>query len=142
VSYESWWRIMKNSFAITILSILVTLPIIAQARYISGAGHSYNLSCNKNGYTLTSENPVGRFYMNKYGGFAPRLPVYDTEVIYLGTSCDAYSELLGEGKWEWSNAGFRVMFNSVFIDFPRGELMCPLGNVFEYDNDGKCSYYK
>lgn len=65
--------------------------------------------------------------------------IYDTEAIYLGSSCDVYSELLGNSELAWSNGGFIVVFDDFTIGLPRQELMCPSYiPAYNYDNDGRC----
>lgn len=65
--------------------------------------------------------------------------IYDTEAIYLGSSCEAYSELFGNSEWAWSNGGFILDFDDFIIGFPHQELMCPSYiSAYNYDNDGRC----
>ena len=99
---------------------LAVAPAMAGA-YTSSEGHGYSVSCNSNGYVLTSDRPVTR----KIGAQT----VTGIEKIYLGKSCDAYSKTFGEGSWSWSNAGFGVDFPNYSIGFPRGELFCPNGQT-------------
>lgn len=90
------------------------------AAYVSG-GHSYKLTCNTNGYVLSSEAKVTRFVEAGAGSWIWN----KTEKIYLGRSCDAQHELFGRGQWCWANGGFRVDFDQHAFGFPRQELYCP-----------------
>ncbi|MDI5891842.1 hypothetical protein [Halomonas rhizosphaerae] len=38
--------------------------------------------------------------------------------IYLGVSCDAYSNAFGNGNWEWGNGGVAVYFQEKSFGFP------------------------
>ena len=129
---------MKRLLTAALIATALASPVRAEQPfvYISGAGHGYTLDCNANGYVLTSVNPVGR-RIGEVG--ATIQTIYDTETIYLGASCDAYSELLGNGEWAWGNGGFIVDFGDFRIGFPRQELTCPTYTpAYNYDNDGRC----
>ena len=129
---------MRYLMTIPLLTISVALPVMGEEPffYISGAGHAYTLDCNRNGYVLTSVNPVGR-RIGEDG--ASIQTIYDTETIYLGASCDAYSELLGNGEWAWANGGFIVDFGDFRIGFPRYELQCPTTKMsYRFDDNGSC----
>ena len=69
---------------------------------------------------LTSKNAVSRFI----GQGADTSVIRGIEVIYLGRSCDAYSQTLGGGAWCWGNGGFVAEFAGSTIGFPRQELHC------------------
>lgn len=129
---------MKHLLTAIFIATALASPLWSEEAfvYISGAGHGYTMDCNRNGYVLTSVNPVGR----RIGDVGALIQtIYDTETIYLGASCDAYAELLGNGEWAWSNGGFIVYFENLTIGFPRQELMCPSYiPAYNYDNDGRC----
>ena len=95
-------------------------PVLADATYTSASGHDYKLTCNENGFVLTSVYPVSRFV----GSGADTKTVRGTEIIYMGRSCDAFSETLGGGAWCWANGGFFVEVAGSGIGFPRQELYC------------------
>jgi len=109
----------------TILCLLffscVSLPAVA-GDYVSSEAHAYRMSCNKDGYILTSSYPVFRFVE---GGAMSRIETLDPEKIYLGRSCDASHKVLGRGEWCWANGGFRASFGGRVIGFPRQEIYCP-----------------
>ncbi len=108
--------------SILCLVLFFCLSVTAQASdYVSSEAHGYRLSCNKDGYVLTSSYPVFRFVEN---GAMSRVETLDPEMIYLGKSCDASHKVLGRGQWCWSNGGFRVSFGGHNIGFPRQELGC------------------
>jgi hypothetical protein len=88
--------------------------------YVSSEGHTYEVTCNSNGYALTSQNPVAR----AIGSGADTKYSTGRETFYLGRSCDAVNKILGGGKWCWANGGFLVSFPSGEIGFPRQELVC------------------
>ena len=93
----------------------------AQFTRTSAAGHEYALTCNANGYILRLVHPVSRFI----GQGAGTQTIKGTEVIYMGRSCDAFSNVLGGGDWCWANGGFVVSLANARIGFPRQELYCP-----------------
>lgn len=129
---------MKHLLTAALIATALASPVMGEEPfvYVSGAGHGYTLDCNRNGYVLTSVNPVGR-RTGEVGALIQT--IYETETIYLGASCDAYSELLGNGEWAWGNGGFIVDFGDFRIGFPRQELMCPSYTpAYNYDNDGRC----
>ncbi|TLP49132.1 MULTISPECIES: hypothetical protein [Cohaesibacter] len=89
--------------------------------YVSSEAHAYRMSCNKDGYVLTSSYPVFRFIE---GGAMSRVETLNPEKIYLGRSCDASHKVLGQGEWCWANGGFRATFDGHVIGFPRQEIYC------------------
>ncbi|WP_298559932.1 hypothetical protein [uncultured Aliiroseovarius sp.] len=97
--------------------------------YTSGSGHDYDMTCNQNGYVLHSTSPVSRWVFGEVG--SNTYTVRQTEVIYLGRSCDAQTEIMGAGEWCWANGGFVVEFDGGRLTFPRQELLC-----LEYENLG------
>ena len=129
---------MRSLVAFPLLMACIVSPVMGEEPffYISGAGHAYTLDCNRNGYVLTSVNPIGR-RVGEVG--ASIQTIYDTETIYLGVSCDAYSELLGAGEWLWGNGGFIVDFGDLEIGFPRYELKCPTTKMsYHFHDYGSC----
>ncbi len=109
--------------------VLVFAPFagaaIAQDRqYVSLDGDLYGYEQNIHGAVLT---PVD--------GVSPVVPPNNaeenaTEVIYLGRSCDAFSEALGEGVWNQRDGGFVVEFPETQIAFP--------GQSIDVDDRGRC----
>lgn len=105
------------------------IPAIALALFAAPAeasdyvaeGHGWNLRCNPSGYVLTSTQPVSRIV----GIGVESRAVRGIEKLYLGRSCDALHNRLGEGTWCWSNGGFIASFDSVEFRFGRQELICP-----------------
>jgi len=98
--------------------------------YVS-EGHEYSLTCNKDGYVLTSRLPVSRFLE---AGVASRV-VKSNERIYLGKNCDASHSVMGGGKWCWANGGFGADFSKGEVWFPRQELICSQGK-FDHEECG------
>jgi hypothetical protein len=90
---------------------------------VSGEGHFYDTACNSNGYVLTSQNPVGRFF----GQGAATSITNERETIYLGTACDASRTGWSGGTWCWANGGVLIEFEEYRIGFPRQGLYCPAG---------------
>lgn len=119
---------MKNSKLVILLTSIVALTIGPSANaYVSG-GHEYDLSCNANGFVLSSKRPVSR----AIGSGADTRYVTENEKIFLGKECDAYHKLYGYGRWCWGNGGFNAEIGRSTFGFPRQELYCPkdddLGN--------------
>ncbi|WP_157776498.1 hypothetical protein [Nitratireductor aquibiodomus] len=106
-----------------ICSVLCSGAMAGPAPYTSADGHQYTYASNENGAMLESINPVSRF---KGQGAGTRV-ITGTEKLYLGKSCDAYSEVLGSGSWGWANGGFIVDFPKASVKFPRQEITVPGG---------------
>lgn len=112
--------------ALSVCATLLVLPSFSHAQddvgyqAVSGDGHGYSVTCNENGFVLTSLYPTFRFIEN---GVASRVED-GIETIYLGKSCDAYTDTFGEGTWGWANAGYIAEFERFSIGFPRQELYC------------------
>lgn len=107
-------------FLIAVATVAATVAV-AQPAQVSSEGHKYALTCNANGYVMTSRNPVVR----RVGSGAESHFVTGTETIYLGRSCDAFHATFGAGSWCWGNGGFVVELPGGRIGFPRQELYCP-----------------
>ncbi len=100
------------------LSALVFTAAQAGFVYVSNEGHRYGHQLNANGAVLTSLFPVARFT----GTGAATQVITETEILYLGRNCDAFSKVLGNGRWGWANGGFVVEFPGKSISFPRQEI--------------------
>ena len=107
--------------ALVCLGFLVAalLPFSAYA-YISSDGDEFTVKYNSSGAVLTSIHRK-HFIENNASGriISKRL------VIYIGVSCDAFSENYGDGTWEWANGGFVIHFQSKDFGFPRQEIDIP-----------------
>ena len=104
------------------------------AHAISGDGHAYDVTCNANGFVLTSLHPVYRFIENG----ALSTIEEGIETIYLGKSCDAFTSTFGEGHWGWANGGYLASFDSFRIGFPRQEPFCPESSKASLDFAVSC----
>ena len=94
-------------------------PSAAAQGYVAD-GTEYEISCNANGYLLTSKESVTRMTETPVDAE----PVTGIEKIYFGRSCDAYHRLFGQGKWCWANGGFIAEFPAHTFGFGRQELNC------------------
>ena len=111
---------MKRIF---IAAPLFTLLASPAAAYVAD-GHSWQLSCNANGYVLQSDYPVSRIL----GFGADARQSDEREKLTLGKSCDALHSVLGKGKWCFSNGGFEARFEEHNIAFGyKQELWCETG---------------
>jgi hypothetical protein len=126
-------RTALYKYIFVILSGFISQDAHAEATLVltSSEGHAYRVNCNRNGYVLTSIYPVSRFINGSSG-----VRVYrGKEIIYLGSSCDSFTNSYGPGKWGWANGGIRVEFSGgEFIGFPKQELFCKRPYFFE----GQC----
>ncbi len=104
------------------------------AGYTTDEGRIYELACNSSGYVLTPADPVVR--LAEPGALREPLEPFQTQPIYLGRSCDAFSEVLGEGEWGWAAGGVRIDFADEVIGFPQQELSCPSPRAYE----GACRF--
>ncbi|MCC1482321.1 hypothetical protein J1C52_11765 [Roseibaca sp. Y0-43] len=103
----------------TALTLAASLMASTGQAYVSG-GHEYGLTCNPDGYVLTSRYPVAR---TKGFGAATQV-VSGIEKLYLGKSCDAFHPIFGGGRWCWANGGFVAEFAEFRFGFARQELHC------------------
>ncbi|MGI9355301.1 MAG: hypothetical protein ACR2PF_09115 [Rhizobiaceae bacterium] len=111
---------MTGRAPLTAVAAVSLLMAASPAHAYVSDGHEYTLSCNQDGYVLTSVNPVAR----TIGSGAGTEQVKGTEFINLGKSCDASHKLFGTGKWFWANGGVRAEFEGHVFGFPRQELLC------------------
>lgn len=103
----------------TLLSAVFVITATAAHAY-EADGTEYDISCNADGYVLTSKQPVTRMVSTPVDAEA----VTGIEKIYLGRSCDAFHEVFREGKWCWANGGFIAEFPNHTFGFGRQELVC------------------
>lgn len=89
-------------FRIAAVLTLLAQPALAQVVYTGSDGAKYQGTQNEHGERLES-----------LGG---------NVVIFLGKSCDAFSEAFGTGTWGAANGGFAVNFPGREILFSRQEL--------------------
>lgn len=108
----------------SLLALIVPFGV-EPAQAFNANGHAYSMSCNADGYVLTSDYPVARHVENG----ANSSVWTQREPIYLGKSCDAHHPLFGNGKWCWGNGGFAVNFQTYRYGFARQELYCPNGGA-------------
>ena len=110
-----------------LMGMLIFSALVSPSLAYVSEGHEYKLSCDSNGYTLTS---VGNVVRTLGSGAGSRF-VKGKERIFLGRSCDAYHKLFGTGEWCWANGGFRAAFPLKEFGFPRQELYCEAASDFE-----------
>ena len=120
---------MRNMSACAVLLIATTAWT---ARSYVADGMEYEISCNADGYVLTSKYPVTRMS----GTGVDTQAVSGIEKIYFGKSCDAYHKLFGQGKWCWANGGFIAEFPNHRFGFGRQELIC--GDSEAYQGNCGC----
>lgn len=123
---------MKPGWKTAALAGLLAAMAARPAPAYIADGMEYDISCNADGYVLTSKYPVTRMI----GTGVATEAVPGIERIYFGRSCDAYHKLFGTGKWCWANGGFRAEFPDHTFGFGRQELSCPGAEA--YDGDCGC----
>lgn len=115
--------------------VLLTMSMVAAMAAPASAyvadDIEYDISCNADGYVLTSKDRVPRMVSTP----ADAEPVVGIEKIYFGKSCDAFHKLFGKGKWCWANGGFLAEFPGHTFGFGRQELSCPGAEAYQ-DNCG------
>ncbi len=120
-------------------ALVALVPTLGSAQeapslVVSGDGHAYNVTCNENGFVLTSLYPVFRFIENGASS-----SIEDgIETIYLGKSCDAFTETFGTGVWGRANGGFIATFDRFSIGFPRQAPYCPNDDAAGFDLAKDC----
>ncbi|TFF19883.1 hypothetical protein E3C22_19670 [Jiella endophytica] len=111
--------------------VLLALNTPASA-YVSSAGDEYDLTCNADGYSLRSKDPISRVVQR--GGSARTIA--ERETLSLGRSCDAHLKAYGKGEWCWANGGFVATFGDEKVGFPRQELSCLV--PMDYESNCRC----
>lgn len=115
---------MRLFKTITFLFLIISTSFAYMGSYSDGTTE-FTTTKNKHGVILRSTGVQYEWVgmgvntsIEKIEG-APRLPEI---VLYLGKSCDAYSEIYGEGTWGWANGGFVITFKNETFGFGRQEL--------------------
>ena len=106
---------MKKVFQLFVVFSLIT-PVNAFA-FISSDSDEYTVEYNKHGAILTSEHEK-YFVENDSSGHMKTTKLK----LYLGVSCDAYSEIYGKGKWGKGNGGFLIKFEHKIFGFARQSI--------------------
>ncbi len=101
-------RIVQICSAVLLVSILGATVLQAEQSV-----PSFDATCNASGYVLTPDAP------ERAGALGSEFLAAN---LYLGVSCDAYSESLGEGAWCWANGGVQVEFSGEAFGLWRYEL--------------------
>ena len=124
-------------YMVKLLSLPIVYFLLPFALILNGATESmaqntnsgYSGVCNAHGYVLEAEpsykleNTKGKLLRSK---------------LYLGKSCDAYSENLGDGAWCWTNAGVLTEFGGESFPLTGLELpMCP-----QHSNTSSCGCWE
>ena len=117
-------NLLGKMLAAAVLAVALTA---GSARSYVADGMEYEISCNADGYVLTSKYPVTRMI----GAGIDMRAVPGIETIYFGKSCDAYHKLFGKGKWCWANGGFIAEFPTHTFGFGRQELICEGAKAYE-----------
>jgi hypothetical protein len=119
--------ILKSMGKMLLIAALATTASNAAAQDYVADGIEYEISCNADGYVLTSKYPVTRMISTPVDAE----PVSGIEKIYFGKSCDAYHKLFGPGKWCWANGGFLAEFPDHSFGFGRQELNCQGAEAYQ-----------
>lgn len=111
---------------LSIVAIFMSGAAGAQTtQYLSTDGALFAFEKNQHGAVLTSVEPKDAPLIVNDAG-APRIDVGD--VLYLGRSCDAFSQEFGDGSWSWTNGGFIVEFPGIRVAFPGQAIDVAPGN--------------
>ncbi len=106
---------MMKGFLTMAAATLFAGAVAAQnTQYLSTDGTVFAFEENRHGAVLTSIEPTETPLV--IDGAAPRIAVGD--ILYLGRSCDAFSDDFGEGRWSMTSAGFIVEFLTIRLAFP------------------------
>lgn len=109
---------MRSVIVLVVWGLACPIPAQGNLVYVSAEGHQYGYVRNDSGAVLTSLYPVARII----GTGAAAQQVTGMETLYLGRDCDAFSQVLGDGRWAWANGGFVVELAGASIGFPRQEI--------------------
>ncbi|WP_417531202.1 hypothetical protein [Marinobacter lipolyticus] len=90
------------------LFVLCSFVAIEVSAYVDQNGRKYEKLVTDDGVFLSSEN----------------------NVLFLRPWCEAWSQKLGHGKWEWANGGFTVRIGEQMFSFARQEI--------GLDSNGRC----
>jgi hypothetical protein len=118
---------LKSNVKMTAIAACVIGASLSASRAYEADGIGYDVSCNADGYVLTSKQPVTRMVATPVDAE----PVLGIEKIYFGKSCDAFHKLYGKGKWCWANGGFVAEFANHRFGFGRQELTCPAAQAYQ-----------
>lgn len=110
---------MKNK-TLSIVSLAIILLSSKAFAYLSSDGDEFTITYNSHGAILTSVNKK-HFAENDASGVVHAKYLK----LYLGKSCDAFSNVYGKGAWEWANGGFTVHYSGKDFSFPRQEVNIP-----------------
>lgn len=104
---------------ILFLALLAGMAHAQGQLYLAANGDVFSIEENRHGAILTA---IPRDQAPVVSGVSGLAIFQPGDVLYLGRSCDAFSQELGEGRWEASTAGFTVAFDTLQISFP-GQLI-------------------
>ena len=98
---------------LAILAMLVPQLAAAQTASVIGSnGMRYTMTENEHGFVLTSLYPLAREVA------APGIFEEGLEVMYFGKTCDASSPVMGDGTWDFGNAGFGARLERARDGYP------------------------
>lgn len=100
-----------RSWFFVICTFLASAVSAQEMLYLSADGGQFAYKLNRHGAVLTSEEPVIT-NTNKSPALAPG------QMLYLGSYCDAFSRMYGEGSWSRLSGGFIVAFSDLRVAFP------------------------
>lgn len=102
------------------ICVLIAGAAMAEnTQYLSADGGLFSYEKNRHGAVLTSVDPSGGALL---AGTSNRSVVASGNALYLGRSCDAFSEQFGDGRWFTTEGGFLVEFPGVQVVFPGQEI--------------------
>lgn len=109
-------------FRVLVIALLMSGGAAAAKgeRFLSATGDIFRAEQNRHGAVLTAI-PLGD---NPIVDPAARDPLTEPgDIVYLGRSCDAFSERFGDGNWRWTDGGFFVFFEETRFAFPGQKII-------------------
>ncbi len=97
-----------------VLSMVASMAAAQDLRFVSTDGDLFAFEENRHGAVLTALPSDGAAIIGTPGQRLTR----SGDIVYLGRSCDAFSERFGGGSWRWTDGGFIVFFGATRLSFP------------------------
>lgn len=92
---------MKIQLLAAAMVATLASPAVAQTtRYQDGGGRAWDAIRSESGLVLATRGAT----------------------IHLSRDCKAVSARYGDGRWEWANGGFAIVFGEQRIGFPGQEI--------------------
>ncbi len=104
---------MLRVFGVVLLMVASTAAA-QDLRFVSADGDLFAFEENRHGAVLTALPSTSSAII----GTPEQRLTRSGDIVYLGRSCDAFSDRFGDGRWRWTDGGFIVFFGATRLSFP------------------------